>query len=138
MAYDARMNGVIGDTTYSFGDLAGLNWSFATGEPWGLWVTVGISTLLITGILMCALKGKYGFLLVALLVPGLGVVLSVIGGVRLAKPRSFWAHHMYDRKTMAQAIARFEPPIDLERYPERKLRKGYSRPLNRPSTDHVG
>lgn len=133
MAYDARMNGVIWEPTYDFGNV----WSSALGEP-GLLVTVGISTLLITGILMCVLKGKYGFLLVALLVPGLGVALSMIGGIRLAKPRSFWARHMYDRNTMAQAIARFEPSIDLERYPERKLRKGYSRPLNRPSTDHLG
>ena len=90
--------------------------------------TLAAASIVWFGLIFSALKGKYGFLVLAFLVPGIGTIISVVGGIRLAKPRSYWARHLYDRKAMAAAIERHEPPINLEDYPEPKLRKGYRQP----------
>jgi hypothetical protein len=100
------------------------------GIPDGPWAPVlyMAMSLAVGSILFSLLKGKYGIALLFFIIPGVGVILSCVGAVTLAKPRSFWARHLYDRKTMARAIERHEPPIDLEQYPEPKLRRGYTAP----------
>lgn len=120
------MNGVIAHVTQSTDGNPGLlDWVTSTTDGFSTTLAAAVFSLVMFGLLFSALKGKYGFVLLAVLVPGLGSILSVIGGVRLAKPRSFWARHMYDRSTMAEAIERHEPKINLENYPRPKLRKGY-------------
>ena len=131
------MNGVLGNTTTFESDLPGLKWAVGLGEGLGVWFLVGMSALITFGLFFSAIKGKYGFVLLAFLIPGIGTILTVVGGIRLAKPRSYWARNLYDRKAMAAAIERHEPPINLEDYPESRLREGYQRPVNRPSTDHL-
>lgn len=95
------------------------------GEAWEMPILIAIS-LAAGSILFNILKGKYGIALLVIFVPAVGLVLSCIGAVRLAKPRSYWARYLYDRKTMEKAIERHEPPIDLQKYPPPKLRKGYA------------
>ena len=53
------------------------------------------------------LKGKLTLGLLAIFVPGIGV----IGGVRLAKPHSFWGRKFYDDARRARATVRFEDPM---------------------------
>jgi hypothetical protein len=114
-----------GTYTFDLSQFSPWHGTFAIDGELGLVLAVALTTVMVSGALFCAVKGKYGILLIGFLIPGLGTVLYAICGFRLAKPRSFWARHMYDRKAIAASIARFEPPIDLDRYPERKLRKGY-------------
>jgi len=104
-------------------------------NEWGLPVFIALS-LAAGSILFSLLKGKYGIAILFFLIPGVGVILSCVGAVRLAKPRSVWARYLYDRKTMEKAIERHEPPIDLQKYPPPKLRRGYSAPsAPAPSAD---
>jgi len=96
--------------------------------PGGAWedpILVAISIAFGT-ILFNLLKGKYGIALLVIFVPVIGLALSCVGAVRLAKPRSYWARYLYDRKTMEKAIERHEPPIDLQKYPPPKLRRGHA------------
>ena len=97
------------------------------GGAWELPIYLLLS-LAVGSVLFNLLKGKYGIALLLFLVPGIGLVASCIGAFRLAKPRSIWADFLYDRKTMDRAIERHEPPIDLQRYPPPKLRRGYTAP----------
>ena len=87
-----------------------------------------IITAMASTSLFNVLKGKYGIALLVFTVPAVGLILSCVGAVRLAKPRSYWARYLYDQDLMAKAIERHEPPIDLEKYPKPKQRKGYSAP----------
>jgi|GEM_PF-6338563 len=129
------MNGVIANVAQTSNSGQGLfDWISSTTDGLSTNMTVAVAALVMFGVIFSALKGKYGFVLLALLVPGLGVILSIIGGVRIAKPRSFWARHLYDRKAMALAIERHEPSIKLDNYPERKLRKGLESPLDEVRT----
>lgn len=100
------------------------------GVPNGAW-ELPIYLLLsvaVGSVLFNLLKGKYGIALIFFMVPGIGLIISSICAIRLAKPRSAWAAWLYDRKTMERSIARYEPPIDLEKIPPPKLRRGYTAP----------
>jgi hypothetical protein len=104
-----------------------------SGSDW-LVPLVIVYSLMAFSVLFCAVKGKYGFVLLGMLIPVIGIPLCGVGAVRLAKPRSWWARHMYDRKVMLDAIDRHEPPIDLDSYPEPKLRRGFSPPTEDSTT----
>ncbi len=61
---------------------------------------------------VCALKGKWGFVVLGFLLP----LLWVIGAVKVAKPRSWWAKQYYGDATMSEAqqhfvvFKRYKPP----------------------------
>jgi hypothetical protein len=61
---------------------------------------------------VCALKGKWGFVALGFLVP----LLWLIGAVKVAKPRSWWAKQYYGDATMSEAeqhfvvFKRYKPP----------------------------
>jgi hypothetical protein len=61
---------------------------------------------------VCALKGKWGFVVLGFLVP----LLWLIGAVKVAKPRSWWAKQYYGDATMSEAeqhfvvFKRYKPP----------------------------
>ena len=73
-------------------------------------------------VMFCLAKGKFGFAILAFVAPGLGIILCLVGAVRIAKPRSAWARWLYEREAMETAIERFEPPIDLDKIPPRGSR----------------
>jgi hypothetical protein len=56
-----------------------------------------------------ALKGKWWFALFAgiAVVSGLGLILGIVGAIRLAKPHSYWARHWYGEQKKAQTMQRF-------------------------------
>jgi hypothetical protein len=58
----------------------------------------GLSVLVI-----CALKGKWGFVILGFALP----ILWIIGAVKLAKPRSWWAHHYYGDVVMSESEQHF-------------------------------
>jgi len=92
-------------------------------DGWGFAIALLYSASAVSA-LACAYKGKYGFALLAVVVPAVGFPLCCVGAIRLAKPRSFYARGMYDQKLMAVAIERHEPKVDLDKYPEPKVRRG--------------
>jgi hypothetical protein len=52
---------------------------------------------------ICALKGKYVF-------AGVGLVLGIfafVGAIRLAKPESWWARRNYSGEKLERSMARF-------------------------------
>jgi len=51
---------------------------------------------------ICLAKGKYGVSLFGLFVP----VISTIGSIRLARPRSAWARHFYSEAKLERATGR--------------------------------
>jgi len=53
---------------------------------------------------ICALKGKYVTAALGVLVP---VWLWPIGAIRLAKPGSVWARHLYGDAKLARASERY-------------------------------
>ncbi len=53
-----------------------------------------------------ALKGKWGVLLVGFVV----AIVWIVGAIRLAKPRSWWARNRYDEDGLRRAKARRENP----------------------------
>jgi hypothetical protein len=56
-----------------------------------------------------ALKGKWWFALWAGIAAasGLGLILGIVGAIRLAKPHSYWARHWYGEQKMARTMLRF-------------------------------
>lgn len=118
--------------------LSGLNKIFETMSldgsegDWAIPIII-LWSLIAFSILFCAVKGKFGFVLLAVLIPTIGLPLSIIGAIRLAKPRSWWARHMYDRRVMSEAIDRHEPRIDLGHYPAPKTRREHSQEIQEPS-----
>jgi hypothetical protein len=55
-------------------------------------------------VIICILKGKVVTGIVGLPLPGIGL----IGGLRIAKPTSFWARRFYKESKMAKAKARLQ------------------------------
>jgi hypothetical protein len=54
-------------------------------------------------IVVCALKGKWGFVALGFALPN----LWFIGAVKIAKPSSFWARRYYGDATMSEAEQHF-------------------------------
>ncbi len=71
----------------------------------GVLIALVIFAWLIGVPLACALKGKWWFMLFALL----GGWLGLVGAIRLAKPDSYWARHWYGDEKMATTEQRFAP-----------------------------
>jgi len=70
----------------------------------GVFATVAAAGILGVGLsLVAAAKGRFGLAAVGVLVPPAGAY----GAVRLAKPNSLWAHHLYDAETLDLARARY-------------------------------
>jgi len=55
-------------------------------------------------LVICVLKGKYGFALFGVLISA----LWWIGAIRLAKPTSLWARRWYGEAKLAQAEQRYD------------------------------
>ena len=53
--------------------------------------------------IVCGMKGKWGFVLLGFALP----VLWIVGAVKLAKPRSWWARHRYGDATLSEAEQHF-------------------------------
>jgi hypothetical protein len=65
-------------------------------------------------VVVCALKGKWGFVVLGFALP----ILWVIGAVKMAKPNSFWARQYYGDVSMSESEQHFvlskrkrRPPI---------------------------
>jgi hypothetical protein len=75
--------------------------------------TIIVLVILLTALVVCGLKGKWGFVVLGFFV----VPLWFIGAVKIAKPRSWWAHHYYGDVTMSESEQHFvlskreRPPI---------------------------
>jgi hypothetical protein len=72
-----------------------------TMDAWAVWCLLyGAVSLALAPFV--ALKGKWGALLVGLIVP----VVWIATALRLAKPTSWWAKRFYDREQMEEARER--------------------------------
>ena len=65
---------------------------------------VGGIIIHLTLIVGCVVKGKYRTAIIGTLVP----FVALIGGIRLARPRSMWARRRYRPDKMARAVERAE------------------------------
>ena len=54
-------------------------------------------------VVVCALKGKWGFVALGFALP----ILWVIGPVKMAKPNSFWARQYYGDVSMSESEQHF-------------------------------
>jgi hypothetical protein len=57
----------------------------------------------LTVLVICALKGKWGFVVVGFALP----IFWIIGAVKLAKPRSWWARRYYGDVSMSESEQHF-------------------------------
>lgn len=85
----------------------------SSAGPWTVVLLIAYA-LLVFAVLSCIAKGKFGFVLLAVVTPPIGIPLCCIGAIRLAKPRSWWARHMYESREMEASIQRHEPPMEIE------------------------
>ena len=65
-----------------------------------LYVNLGI-VLTILAVIVCAMKGKYRLTVVAIFIPW----VAIVGAVRLARPTSPWARHLYRTRPRRQQRA---------------------------------
>ena len=74
---------------------------------WVFQTTAGY--LIILGLLVLANvpKAKFGMAVLAVFLPGIGLIVAAVTAVRVAKPSSIWARR-YDKKKKALAKKRFE------------------------------
>lgn len=74
-------------------------------EPPALWYVVAAAYLLFlfSCLIATALKGKWGFLLAGILIHW----FWIFGGIRLAKPGSYWARHFYNDQKRQRSYARY-------------------------------
>jgi zinc-ribbon domain len=81
-------------------------------------VAAGVAVVVIFGSLVVinVLKAKY-WTAVFTLFGVLGLICGVVGAIRIAKPRSWWARHRYDEVALKEARGRFG---DEERVVERE------------------
>lgn len=71
-------------------------------EPWALWCLIyGSVGLLLAP--FAALKGKWGSFLIGFVIP----LAWIVAGLRLAKPRSWWAKRFYDKPKYEEAKERY-------------------------------
>ena len=73
-------------------------------SPVDVAIVVAVAALVLSLPVNCALKGKWGFVL-------LGVLIHwfwIFGAVRLAKPGSWWARRRYGPAKLARAESRFD------------------------------
>ena len=77
----------------------------ATEQEFGIrLVGLGSLAVVIAGVVVCAMKGKYRLGLLAVFVP----VVAVVGAIRLARPGSRWADKRYDASKLEEATRRAE------------------------------
>lgn len=67
-------------------------------------IVFAVAALVLALPVICALKGKWGFLLLGLLIHW----FWVFGAIRLAKPESWWARHRYGADKLVRAESRFD------------------------------
>lgn len=73
-----------------------------------VWLLILLSVLVV-----CGMKGKWGFVVLGFLVP----VFWIVGAVKLAKPTSWWARRYYGDATMSESEQHFvlskreRPPV---------------------------
>jgi hypothetical protein len=60
-------------------------------------------TLLLGVLVLCGLKGKWGFVALGFLMPA----FWVIGAIKIAKPRSWWARRYYGDVAMSDSEQHF-------------------------------
>jgi hypothetical protein len=65
--------------------------------------TIAGTGILLGTLVVCGMKGKWGFVLLGFGVP----VLWVIGAVKLAKPTSWWASRYYGDVAMSESEQHF-------------------------------
>jgi hypothetical protein len=81
------------------GILVAVGWALGAIGPW----EAGLIGLLFP-IVVTALKGKWGLVLLGFLI----TIPWFIGAVRLAKPGSWWARKLYDERQLERANIRFD------------------------------
>lgn len=75
--------------------------------------TIVILAILLGALVVCGLKGKWGFVLLGLFV----APFWFIGAIKIAKPRSWWAHRYYGDVAMSESEQHFvnstreRPPV---------------------------
>lgn len=65
---------------------------------------LAVAVLIILPALVTGLKGRYGLLLIGFVIPG--VVVWVIGALRLARPGSFWERRFYSPEKRRRSLER--------------------------------
>jgi hypothetical protein len=78
---------------------------FGLDDPGSIWGTIGTVAFVLTLVLLAAAKGRVFLAVLGIFIP----VLAIIGAVRLARPRSFWAKRRYDPHKLQRAESRFAP-----------------------------
>ncbi|AXK33908.1 hypothetical protein DVA86_15820 [Streptomyces armeniacus] len=82
-------------------------------------LAVVVVLLLAVPIVVAALKGKYGMVVLGVLVHPCWWVAAI----RLAKPHSFWARRFYDEETLREAQHRYpDGPRPRKRFEDRPWR----------------
>jgi hypothetical protein len=94
--------------------------------PTGTGIILAYHVLCLASAAVCVVKGRYVLAALALLLWPIGLW----GALRLAHPRSLWAHRRYDPATMARAEAR---EGELRRAVERRARRGGGRADSEPA-----
>jgi hypothetical protein len=59
--------------------------------------------IILAVVVVCALKGKWGFVALGFVLP----ILWFVGAVKIAKPNSFWARRYYGDATMSESEQHF-------------------------------
>jgi hypothetical protein len=57
-------------------------------------------------LVLCAMKGKFGFVALGIILP----IFWIVGAVRPAKPDSFWASRFYDDLQLADVSQKIDDP----------------------------
>lgn len=99
------------------------------GEDVPHWALGGTLTVNLASALVCFLKGKPRHGAFGIFIPG----PALIGAVRLALPRSLWAHRFYvDAKLERSRVREGDPTPPLRTGPPPRLRRHRWRPASRP------
>ena len=68
----------------------------------GTLIFVVMAAIVLSAVVVCALKGKYVFAILGLVFG----IFAIVGAIRLAKPDSWWAQNRYDEEKLQAASAR--------------------------------
>ncbi len=98
--------------------------------------SVEIATIAFWAVAMLgsALKGKWWFALLAVIIPGF-VLVAMIGAFRQAKPNSLWARMFYDEPELLNSIERFSTPEEFEEFKRRRHAIDQGRTGTAPAAD---
>jgi hypothetical protein len=84
---------------------------FGLDDPGSIWGTIIAFVLILTCVLLAAVKGRPFLAVVGIFIPP----FALVGAARLARPTSLWAQRRYGAERMQRAQDRYSPTTRLSR-----------------------